>query len=127
MVINLRKFTTKNLKRVGIHTLITLGSGVSLEDAMNLAYKNSLEGFEFLADIPGTIGGAVAKNVGAFEKEIRDIILNAKVLTNKGEIKILNKDDLNFRFRRSKVYDEKYIVLEATFVLKKKVGKKYLI
>lgn len=120
LVINLRKFTTKKLFRVGNNSLITLGSGISLDDAINLAYNNSLSGFEFLSDIPGTIGGAVAKNIGAFGKELRDIILNAKVITNKGEIKILNKNDLNFRFRRSKVYDEKYIVLEATFILNPK-------
>ena len=54
LVINLRKFTNEKIYRVGNDTLITLGAGVSLDDAIDLAYKNSLSGFEFLTDIPHT-------------------------------------------------------------------------
>lgn len=98
---------------------ITADCGVLLKDVSKLAVQNELTGFEFACGIPGSVGGAVFMNAGAYNGEISEVIKCAKVLTRDGEIKDLNKEELELGYRSSKVMKEGGIILRATFTLKK--------
>ena len=97
---------------------LTVEAGSTLAAAANAALKNSLSGMEFASGIPGTVGGAVTMNAGAYGGEIKDIIESATVLDRNGEILTLSKEELNLSYRNSVIYEMGYIVLEATFLLK---------
>lgn len=92
--------------------------GAMLKDVSNEALNNSLTGFEFACGIPGTIGGAVFMNAGAYDGEIAHVIESAEVIDNNGEIKVLSKDELELGYRSSIVMNKNYIVLSARFKLK---------
>lgn len=79
--------------------------------------KCSLKGFEFASGIPGTVGGAVAMNAGAYGPEIKDIIESVSVLNNDGNIISLSNEEMDFSYRNSVVQKKGYIVLEAVFRL----------
>lgn len=98
---------------------ITADCGVLLKDVSKLAVQNELTGFEFACGIPGSVGGAVFMNAGAYNGEISEVIKCAKVLTRDGEIKDLNKGELELGYRSSRVMKEGGIILRATFTLKK--------
>ncbi|MDF2588341.1 MAG: murB [Anaerocolumna sp.] len=101
---------------------VTAESGVMLSKLANLVADESLEGFEFAAGIPGTLGGAVTMNAGAYDGEIKNSIIGATVLDRKGNIYKLNKEELKLGYRKSIIQDNNYIVLDATFLFK--IGKK---
>lgn len=94
---------------------VTAGAGVLLSKLANKVAEKSLTGFEFAAGIPGTLGGAVAMNAGAYGGEIKDHIVWAKILTRSGEIKVVQKEDLQLGYRRSIITGTGDIVLEAQF------------
>lgn len=95
-------------------------AGAMLSKVAKMAYEEGLSGMEQLSGIPGTIGGAVAMNAGAYGSEIKDIIVSAKVLDVKnGQVKILERDELNLGYRHSIIMEENYIVIEAIFDLKR--------
>lgn len=96
---------------------IVSGAGCLLYDIVKFSVYNNLGGMEDLSGIPGTIGGAVFMNAGAFGTEIKDIIDYVKVIDLSGEVSLLNKFNINFGYRRSGL-DNK-IVIEAGFLLKK--------
>ena len=96
---------------------ITAQAGAMLSLVANNAYDNSLTGMEYEAQIPGTVGGAVVMNAGAYGGEIKDIITEAKVLLDDGNVVMWSKDDLQLSYRHSRLMDENAIVLEATFEL----------
>lgn len=83
------------------------------------ASKRGLTGMEALAGIPGTIGGAVAMNAGAYGTEIKDVIHSAVVMDTKGNIITLLKEELDLSYRHSVVQSEGMIVLKAVFKLNK--------
>ncbi|MBO8434087.1 MAG: UDP-N-acetylmuramate dehydrogenase [Tyzzerella sp.] len=83
------------------------------------ALENSLTGFEFGAGIPGTFGGAVCMNAGAYDGEMKDILLSVRVMTSDGEIKELDAKDLDLSYRHSIIQDTDYIVLSGKIKLKK--------
>ena len=91
------------------------GGGVMLSAFANGIAENGLAGFEFASGIPGTLGGAVVMNAGAYGGEIADCILGALVLTEQGESVFLTKDELEPGYRTSRVQKEKMIVLLALF------------
>lgn len=93
-------------------------AGVLLSRLANEIAAHSLTGFEFAAGIPGTLGGAVTMNAGAYDGEIKQSILEAVVADQKGNILRLNKDDLNMGYRTTVIQDKHYIVLEAVFGFK---------
>lgn len=97
--------------------IIRAGAGVLLSKAAAAACKGSLTGFEALAGIPGTVGGAVVMNAGAYGTEIKDVLISATVLTEDGEIKVLTNEELNFGYRTSCISECGYLVLEAEFSL----------
>ncbi|MBC2582825.1 UDP-N-acetylmuramate dehydrogenase [Clostridium sp. DJ247] len=92
-------------------------SGVELKKVSDIALDNSLTGFEFACGIPGSVGGAVAMNAGAYNGEISQVIESAKVIDNNGNIKVLNKDELELGYRMSSILKYDYTVLEVTFKL----------
>lgn len=94
---------------------VTAQSGVLLSKLAAEVAGHSLKGFEFASGIPGTLGGAVTMNAGAYGGEINQVITGAIVLDIRGELKILSKEELKLGYRKSIVQDEHLIVLEATF------------
>ena len=93
--------------------------GAMLKDVSKAALENSLTGIEFACGIPGSIGGAVFMNAGAYNGEMSHAIKEAEVIDNQGKIRILSKEELELGYRTSKVMKENLIVLTATLALKK--------
>ena len=96
---------------------IIAGAGALLSKVAAEAVKNSLTGFEFAAGIPGTIGGALVMNAGAYDGEMKDVLISAKVLTKEGEVIELSAVDLDLSYRHSCIPEKEYIVLEAIIEL----------
>lgn len=98
---------------------ITVGAGnKNIEIAQELL-KQELTGFEEIAGIPGTIGGAIRMNAGAHGKEIKDLVKSVLVMDYNGNIKEMNNEEMQFEYRNSILSKEKIIVIEATFVFQK--------
>lgn len=98
--------------------LIRAGAGISLAKIAKEAFNASLTGFEFAAGIPGSLGGAVVMNAGAYGSELKDVLCRAKVLTPEGELKKLSGEELCLGYRTSCVMSRGYIVTEAEICLK---------
>ena len=98
---------------------ITAQAGALLKTIGGKALQSSLGGFAFAAGIPGSLGGAVCMNAGAYGGEIKDILVEAEVLTEDLQIKKLSTQQLQFSYRHSIIPEKGYIVLSATFLLKK--------
>jgi UDP-N-acetylmuramate dehydrogenase len=101
------------------NTTISCQSGTLLKDLVKTTRENSLQGFEFLAGIPGTVGGAVFGNAGAFGKSIGEYTEEAVILTSSGNIEIVGREYFDFSYRYSKLKKTKDVLLSASFKLKK--------
>ena len=100
-------------------TTIKVGAGYSLIKLASKVSKEGLTGLEFASGIPGTVGGAVFMNAGAYKSDMGYIVSEVKVLTPKYEVKTLYNRDLNFHYRTSFLQkNPDYICLEATIILK---------
>ncbi|MBM5610598.1 UDP-N-acetylmuramate dehydrogenase [Listeria seeligeri] len=99
------------------NTQVIAMSGAKLIDTAKFALDESLSGLEFACGIPGSIGGALHMNAGAYGGEISDVLEAATVLTQAGELKELKRSELKAAYRFSTIAEKKYIVLEATFAL----------
>lgn len=99
-------------------TKLIAEAGAKLIDASYKALEASLTGLEFACGIPGSIGGAVYMNAGAYDGEIKDCFSSAEVLLEDGTIQHFTKQEMNFSYRHSKLQDMKGIVLEVVFELK---------
>lgn len=93
--------------------------GASLLLTSKEALNESLTGMEFACGIPGSIGGAVAMNAGAYNGEISQIVESALIIDNKGEIRRINNEELELGYRMSSILKYGYVVLEVTLSLKK--------
>ncbi len=100
--------------------IVSAKAGASLAKIARTAYENGLGGFEFAAGIPGTLGGAVSMNAGAYGGEIKDVIIDARVLTKEGEILTIQADELELAYRSSIITKKDYIVLGARFSFEQK-------
>ena len=100
-------------------TKLIVQSGAAIIQASRYALQNSLTGLEFACGIPGSVGGALYMNAGAYGGEISDVLQEAVVITRSGELQILKKDELELGYRSSRISKEKLLVLEATFLLRK--------
>lgn len=96
---------------------VRTGAGALLSAVAKQVLNASLTGFEFAAGIPGTIGGAVVMNAGAYGGELCQVLREATVLTPKGEVKTLPAEELELGYRTSCVQKNGYIVLEAVLQL----------
>ena len=95
-------------------------SGAKLSEVYTVAYENSLTGFEFASGIPGTIGGAIFMNAGAYGGEMKDIVESVEVLDfDNYEVKELKNEELDFSYRKSIIQRKNYIVLTVKLKLKK--------
>ena len=98
---------------------ITAQAGCSLAQIANAALDAALTGFEFAAGIPGTLGGAVVMNAGAYGGEMKHVLESADVLTPEGEFLTLSLEELELGYRTSVVATKGYTVLGATIALEK--------
>lgn len=98
---------------------ITVKAGTLLSKVAAEALEESLTGMEFASGIPGTMGGAVMMNAGAYGGEMKDIIREVTVLTREGELLTLSKEEMNFGYRTSVVKEKGYVVISAVLQLRK--------
>ncbi len=110
-----------NLEGIEIReeTKVEVLSGTPLWDLVQFCVANSLEGLEFLAGIPGTVGGAVFGNAGAFDQDIGSFLAKAVILDKEGEQVQVDTDYFAFDYRQSRLRTDRNILLKATFSLQK--------
>lgn len=102
---------------------LIVNSGAKLSEVYTVAYENSLTGFEFASGIPGTIGGAIYMNAGAYGGEMKDIVESVQVLDlDNFELRELKNEELEFSYRKSIIQRKNYIV--TTIKLKLQKGNK---
>jgi len=99
--------------------IINVQAGALISTTSKHALKASLTGIEFANGIPGTVGGAVVMNAGAYGGEMKDIVKTVRVLTTENQILELSNEELNFGYRNSKVKELDWIVLTAEIELLK--------
>ncbi|WP_251549210.1 UDP-N-acetylmuramate dehydrogenase [Neobacillus muris] len=102
-----------------VNQTLSLQAGAYLKHVTEAALRNELTGLEFASGIPGTVGGAVYMNAGAYGGQISDALTNAWVMDGDGHLLLLSKQELLFGYRNSIISDKKFIVLEAEFQLEK--------
>lgn len=95
--------------------LITVGAGIHVNELARVAEKNALGGFEFLSGIPGSVGGAVRMNAGAYGRSISDCLVSLKIMTPDGLIQTLDTVDTQIFDYRMCSLPSSWIVLEAVF------------
>ncbi|RHO90415.1 UDP-N-acetylmuramate dehydrogenase [Ruminococcus sp. AF41-9] len=99
-------------------TNIRAGAGALLSQIASAAKNASLTGFEFAGGIPGTLGGAVVMNAGAYGGEMKNVLKEVTVMTEQGEIMTIPAEKLEMGYRTSLVKKAGYLVLEAVISLK---------
>lgn len=97
---------------------VTAQSGAAITSVTITAREAKLSGLEFACGIPGSVGGSIAMNAGAYGGEIADVLESALVVDENGKIKKLSNSELKLGYRSSAVTKYNYIVLEGTFSLK---------
>lgn len=98
---------------------VEVQGGMLLSTLSKKIMAESLEGFEFASGIPGTIGGAVFMNAGAYDGEFKDVVTWVKVVTPDGEVKTYGKDEMAFGYRHSCLHETGEIVYSCGLSLKK--------
>ena len=102
----------KSLKNLEIEkNLIIAESGVMLGKLVKESIKRNLTGLESLVGVPGTLGGALVMNAGAFGGEISNYLINVDIMTSKGELKTYNANDIDFSYRFSSFSTDEFILL----------------
>ena len=114
--IDIQKF---DLKEENEHLEITVGSGNKMMALATQLKNQEISGFEQLSGIPGTIGGAIYMNAGAYGKEMKDIVISTKCMNTEGEIIELSNKEQKFEYRSSIFNNKDYIILEAKLKLQK--------
>ena len=98
---------------------IMADAGTLLSKVSDAALKNSLKGFEFASGIPGTVGGAMVMNAGAYGGEMKDIVLSVRVIDKEGRSVELSNEEMDFGYRKSVIKEKGYIVTQTVFSLEK--------
>lgn len=98
---------------------LTALAGTSLTNVSLAAIRAGLAGMEEISGIPGSVGGAVAMNAGAYGGEIKDIAVEIKAFDFEGNLYTYKNDEMNFSYRHSRIFDDDLIVVSAKFKLKK--------
>ena len=112
------KYMTKDYHIIGEE--VTVSSGLTNALLAKILLDNSLSGFEFAGGIPGTIGGAVYMNAGAYSLEMKNIVVSTKYLDlNTYEIKTIANNEHNFEYRKSIFQNLNTVILETTLKLQK--------
>lgn len=116
--VNIKKF---ELEFSNDDVSLIVGAGNKLGEIAQKLLRNEITGFEFAAGIPGTIGGAVRMNAGAYGKEMKDIVETVKYMDYDGNIYEKSNKDLEFEYRKSMFAKNKFIILEAKLKLQKEM------
>lgn len=101
---------------------VEVSGGTPLDDLIRFTTEKSLSGMEFMAGIPGTVGGAVFGNAGAFERSIGDLLQEATLLDKKGMQVVVDRNHFQFRYRHSFLKKKHDVLLSVVFGLEE--GKK---
>lgn len=110
----------KNMRDIEVRgEIVSAQAGALLSKVAAAAYEAELAGFEFASGIPGTLGGAVRMNAGAYGGEMKQVLKSATVLTAGGEVVTLSVDEMEMGYRTSIVSKMDYVVLAAELVLRK--------
>lgn len=110
----------RNMCNVAVEgDVIRAQAGALLSSVAKQALNHGLTGMEFASGIPGTLGGAVTMNAGAYGGEMKDILVEITALTEDGEVVVLKNEELELGYRTSCVKTKNYIVLEAVIKLEK--------
>ena len=104
----------------GDNIILECGAGINLGVFIDFSIRNSLKGMENMSGIPGSLGGAVKMNAGAFGTEIKDVLLSADIMDYNGQIIKIENQDINFGYRLSPGLQNK-IVLSGIFQFKKSI------
>ena len=99
--------------------IITAGAGVPISKLSRLAKEHNAQGLEFAVGIPGTVGGAIKMNAGAYGSEIKDVVTSTKYIDYNGNIQTLNNDEHEFSYRNSIFSKMNGIILETVIKLPK--------
>ena len=100
-------------------TTVSCQAGAAMSVIGEFACENSLTGFEFGAGIPGTIGGALFMNAGAYDGEMKDIVVSAKYLDSDGELHTVSKEEMELGYRKSLFSRKDCYIVEVAIGLKK--------
>ena len=92
----------------------TFGSGIALAQCSRIIGEAGFSGMEFAVGIPGSLGGALYMNAGAYGGEMKDVVVSASVLDEDGEMHWLSKEELQLRYRHSSLQETRHIVLDIT-------------
>lgn len=98
-------------------TTLICDAGAALAAVAHKAYENGLTGLEFAAGIPGSLGGAVVMNAGAYGGEMKQVVKSVRLMTPDGEILEKRTEEMHFSYRHSLVKERPLIVLDATLEL----------
>lgn len=98
---------------------LTAECGAMLKDISAKAVEASLSGFEFASGIPGSLGGAITMNAGAYDGEMKDIVKEVTLMDKTGNILVKKNEEMDFSYRHSMCSDGDYLVLQAKFKLEK--------
>lgn len=99
-------------------TKLTAGSGAILSKVAVAARENSLTGLEFAHGIPGTVGGAMVMNAGAYDGEMSFVVESVEMLREDGTLKTYSLEEMEFGYRNSVMKKERLIALKTVFSLK---------
>ncbi len=109
---------TEQIKNISIEgNILSAECGAELADISTAAYNASLTGFEFACGIPGTLGGAVYMNAGAYDGEMSFVLDEVRVVTMDLKVITLKREDLELGYRTSAVKTNGYVVLDAKIIL----------
>ncbi len=101
-----------------VDTVITAPAGITLKALSEFACEQGLTGLEFAVGIPGTLGGAVFMNAGAYEGEMSMVVTEVSAATLEGEIRVYEKDELDFSYRHSVFQDTGHVISVVKLALK---------
>lgn len=108
----------KNYSKVEIdRDTVVAESGVKLSALSDQILERHLAGFEFASGIPGTVGGGVYMNAGAYDSEMKNIVSKVRAIDQSGKIIEYSKEEMNFGYRTSQAMKEKNIISKVTFQL----------
>ncbi len=108
----------KNMNSITVeNTILHVSAGALLSQIAAAACEHSLHGMEFASGIPGTLGGAVVMNAGAYGGEMKQIVQSVRVLTEEGRIETISADRMEFGYRTSLIKSKPYVVLGAALQL----------
>jgi len=96
---------------------LRVSANILLDDLVGLVVENGWGDLAFCSGIPGTLGGAISGNAGAFGRQIGDVLESARLLSPRGEVRSVFRDKMGFSYRNSALREEGEIVLEATLSL----------